>query len=185
MEIELKFKVDDHEPIRERLRELGGTCHGKVLEVNHILDDAQGSLLAAQRGLRVRACHDLAGHLISGTWTYKGPPLPGPAKQREEIETQIANPAAALGLLRALGYAEVIAFHKRRESWLLDEAHVELDELPALGLFVEIEAPDAMQVMEIKDLIGLKEQLPIAETYVTLVVQHCSTAGNTPAQLWF
>ncbi len=185
MEIEAKFKVSDHGPVRERLRQVGAQCLGRVLEVNCIFDDEQRSLLAGQRGLRVRVCHDEGGRRVSATLTYKGPPLVGQAKQRVEIETQVGDPEAVVELLRALGYVEVISFHKRRESWVLEEARVELDELPKLGPYIEIEAEDLSQIQRAQDVIGMTDLCPIAQTYVALVAEHSQRSGSATAQLWF
>jgi adenylate cyclase, class 2 len=185
MEIEVKFKVADHEPVRERLRQLGATRVSRVLETNHIFDDAARSLLARRRGLRIRSCRDDEDGSISGMLTYKGPPIASAAKQRVEIETSIGNSDAARRILEALGYVEVISFQKRRETWRWQDVLVELDELPQLGLYLEIEAPTLARLTEFEDHALFPTGEPISQTYVALVAQYCERTGQSPLSFTF
>lgn len=172
LEIEAKFRVADHDPIRERLRALGARRVGEVMESNHIFDDAERSLLARQCGLRVRSNRDLATGAVGSTLTYKGPPHPGAAKQREEIETAVGDAETACRLLRALGFVEVIRFEKRRESWRLSEALIELDTLPKLGTFVEIEAGSVEAIAARQRDLNIADADAVRDTYVALVADN-------------
>ena len=53
-EIELKIKVPDFGPVRERLAELDAECRGKVLERNVLFDYPDQRLATSDQGLRVR-----------------------------------------------------------------------------------------------------------------------------------
>lgn len=177
VELEAKIKVDSHEPIRSALAAAGGQRVGRVLETNHIFDNADRTLLAGGCGLRVRESRAETGDGTSATMTYKGVKLPGPLKQREEIEIAINDAEAGRNLLERLGFVEVLCFQKRRESWRLGECLIELDEVPHLGLYVEIEGPDEPAVRRAQEALGLAGRQTIRRSYVSLLVEHCRQAG--------
>ncbi len=179
MEIEAKFKVASHEAVRGRLSELDAKRVGQVLETNHIFDDPTHSLLAGGCGLRVRKCEsEKVGKAepkapFTGTMTFKGPIHPGPLKKREEIEVRVDQPDAAVRILESLGFVGALRFEKRRETWELDNCLVELDELPHLGTFIEIEGPDEERIREVQDRLGLAGTVLVREPYVALLTQYC------------
>lgn len=196
-EVEAKIKVDAHEAIQARLAALGARRLGSVLEKNAIFDDPSGSLFKRDCGLRVRTCRHNDGR-SSATLTFKGPQQPGPLKRRQEIELAITESAAARELLRGLGYLEVLGFEKRRETWELQPSEdrqkspsasapcrVELDELPHLGRFVEIEGPSEAAIEDARASLGLSDHPLIRATYVALLLDHCSALGLPPADIAF
>lgn len=173
LEVEAKLKVDRHDEIRGRLSLAGASAAGRVLEVNRIFDDAHRSLLSNNCGLRVRACYEPDGGMAGALMTYKGPQQAGPFKSREEIETRIDDPQSAAGILAALGFKEVLCFEKRRETWHLDQCTVELDELPHLGCFVEIEGPGESSVRSVQEKLGLGELVHQPQSYIALLAAYC------------
>jgi len=185
IELEAKIKVDSHDAVRARLVERGADRLGCVLETNHIFDDAEGTLLAGDRGLRIRTCHRQQGQSPPPTMTYKGPRQPGPLKQREEIQITLDDPDKGRGLLEALGFVEVLCFEKRRESWRLHPCRVELDELPYLGRYVEIEGPSEQEVRRAWESLGLGGPTPIRDSYVHLLVGYCRQRGMSPTAITF
>jgi adenylate cyclase, class 2 len=172
-EIEIKLKVDSHDAVRARLYERGAEPLGRILEVNHIFDNSEGTLLASDRGLRIRECHDEGGALVRAIMTYKGPRAAGPLKRREEIEIAIDDPTAAATMLGRLGFVEAVRFEKRRETWRYGGCLVELDEVPYLGTFVEIEGPDEVSIERARDELGLAGAPLVRGSYVGLLVRHC------------
>ncbi|RJO66327.1 MAG: CYTH domain-containing protein [Myxococcales bacterium] len=201
-EIEAKLRVDLHEPVRRRLGELGAQFIGRYLEHNHILDRPDRSLQAASCGLRVRSMDTLEGRPAAATLTYKGPPLPGPFKRREEIEvtlglseprllgSSVAEPrpsgsgsstdsavvcSSALNLLRALGYDTVLQYGKRRERWKLGQCTVELDDVADLGLFVEIEGPDESTISAAQSALNLAHVPHEPRSYVRMISERSAS----------
>lgn len=71
--------------------------------------------------------------------TYKGPKLDATTKARVEIDVPVADGEAAASLLEALGFQEVAVLRKRRARYAADGFEVALDEVPELGVFVELE----------------------------------------------
>ncbi len=178
VEIEAKMKVESFELIRHRLETLGGLRQGLVREVNVFFDTDDRTLLAADKGLRLRTNSPVDGdenHVV----TFKGPRQHGPLKSREEKELRVADAKDASALFEALGYRKILSFEKNRESWKLNGCSVELDELPYLGLFVEIEGPDDQTVMKLREAMALGQAPIIKASYIAMLMSHLQEAGDT------
>lgn len=185
IEIEAKMKVDDHKAVRARLHQLGATPKAAVLETNTFFDTPDRSLYSQNKGLRVRYMRGLHETFEKTVITFKGPQMIGPLKSRPEHEITVTNPIEAVSFLEAMGYLRTLTFQKRRESWRLGECTVELDELPHLGFFVEIEGPDEHMVMEAREALGLSEHLLIKTAYTNLLVEHMQRHGMTDQIITF
>lgn len=90
----------------------------------------------------------------------------------------VADSVAAETLLASLGYHRTLSFEKRRESWRLKHALVELDELPQLGTFVEVEGPTESAVHEVLRTLGLENQPCIKTSYIAMLGEWIKTQGN-------
>ena len=178
IEIEAKFRLDDPAGMRCRLDAAGATPARRVLEHNTYYDDANGSLRRGDRGLRVRVERAGDGESVA-ILTYKGPRRPGELKVRAEYETVVGSADAAAEILAGLGFAPVLGFQKRREYFELDGAEICLDELPELGWFLEIEAPDEQSVGRLRQRLGLADTPTVTETYIALVARHLEGTGQT------
>src|SRR5438105_877599 len=186
VEIEIKLKVDHLAPIRDRLRQLGAKRVGEVMETNIFFDTPDRALLASDCGLRLRRARDLErGGDDRLVLTYKGPRGEGEVKRREEIEVAVDRMEPTVKLLEHLGYAPMLTFEKRRESWMIDRCKVELDLLPHLGSFVEIECPTEADVLRIRSKLGLAGVPPITSTYADLVAHFLSDRGKDEDSLPF
>ena len=84
VEIEAKLQVNDHQVLRDRLKELRAKCQDEQLEINIYFDTAKGELLKGDRALRLRCVGE------EKVLTYKGPPEQSKYKQRQEIQTSVA-----------------------------------------------------------------------------------------------
>ena len=168
-EIEAKLRVEDHEPVRARLRACGARRVGHVLEVNAFFDTADRSLRARDMGLRLRRARDTSTGAEAFTVTSKGPAAAGTLKRREELEFTVSDADAAAGLFERLGLHPDLSFEKRRETWELDDCHVELDELPRLGRFVEIEGPSEEVILRVRDKLQLAGVELVRTSYIAMV----------------
>ncbi|MGD0461717.1 MAG: class IV adenylate cyclase [Tepidisphaeraceae bacterium] len=170
-EIEAKIKVPDLSAVRQKLEAAGAQRRGKDLETNSFFDTPARSLQSADKGLRIRVAVDESGKskcLI----TLKGPIQQGQFKMREETEFSADDPQAVGRLFENLGYHLTLSFEKRRESWKLGECEVDLDELPYLGAYVEIEGPGASVVDAVRRRLGL-ENLPVIKTgYISMLARY-------------
>lgn len=173
LELEAKMQVADLDAVRERLRGLGATPRGKVLETNVFFDTPDRSLLAADEGLRVRSEVALDGEAEPAMRvTFKGPRQQGMVKTREELEAGVTDAEAMCRILEGLRFERVLLFEKRREAFELDGCEVVLDELPHLGTFVEIEGDDEAAVMAVREKLGMGDEPLLTTSYVSLMADH-------------
>src|SRR6185436_11634128 len=91
IEIEAKMKVPDHAPVRAKLQQLGAKKVGEFLETNTFFDTRDKSLLAADRGLRIRQNRNRTRGSEEFIVTAKGPRLHGEMKSREELELKVSD----------------------------------------------------------------------------------------------
>lgn len=185
VEIEAKIAVEDLAPMRSRLAELGAKRIGAFAEVNVFFDNEDRSLLAADKGLRVRLNRNTETGEEEHILTYKGPRQHGPLKSREEVELIVEGSTEAAKLLACLGFVKTLSFEKRRESWHLDNCKVELDELPYLGTFVEIEGPDEASVQRVRQKLNLADRPAIKYGYIAMLSGYLQERGRTDREIRF
>src|SRR5438552_3283677 len=185
IEIEAKMKVTEHGSLRSVLKELGATKVGEFLETNTFFDTDDRSLLAADRGLRIRQNRNVASGKEEFILTLKGPRLHGQLKSREETEVTIGDSRTMTSLLEQLGFRVVLTFEKKRESWTLGGCHVELDELPHLGPYIEIEGPGEEKVMKVREQLGLSDRPLVKASYIALLMTYLQEHGQTGRQVKF
>jgi adenylate cyclase class 2 len=185
IEIEAKMAVEDFAPIRARLLERGARLLGRYHEINTFFDTPDGSLVRADKGLRLRVKRNLDTQEEQYIITFKGPKQRGPLKSREEIEANVANPADAQKLLEGLGYQKVLLFEKRRESYEFERCEVELDEVPSLGLFVEIEGPDESSVLRAREMLALGDREMIRTGYASMLASRWKESGSREREIRF
>lgn len=176
-EVEAKLAVDDHDSIRDRLRSLDAKLLGRVLETNTLYDDEEKTLLASDSGLRIRQNNVLDGEAKPDTLTYKGPRKPSAMKSRDEVEVVIQDAEVADELLGVLGYAPVLSFQKRRETWTLRDCRVELDEVPHLGRFIEVEGPNTEAIESALEALELADREILTDSYIALLIDYCRRHG--------
>lgn len=174
VEIEAKMRLVDVAPLEERLVAAGAEWVIELLEVNTFFDTPKGDLKAADEGLRVRLETSTDGSHVEATITHKGPRAHGRIKTRAESEVIVASARHAAQLLTALGYVSVLSFEKRRRRWKLDGCRIELDTLPYLGHFVEIEGPSEAAVLAARRKLALDDLPMISASYISMLVTYLS-----------
>lgn len=177
-EVEVKLQVPDPQRLRQRIRAAGAAVEQRVFEVNRILDTADRALQGRDCGLRIRTAEAGAGTRPRATLTYKGPREPGAVKSREELEIPIANAELTERLFHRIGFATVVVYEKRRETYTLSGCEIALDELPRLGWWVEIEGPAGSLVARVAQQIGLDAGAAVRETYVEMAARAGAEDGQ-------
>ncbi len=169
-ELERKYLDAAADEVRPRLIALGASpLHGPHFESNVLYDRPDLSLRGRREILRLRT-REWPDH-VDARLTFKAP-LPDalidgrPAKRREELETGVGDPACMHAVLLKLGYVEVARYEKVRESWTLDGAHVDMDQLPFMRC-VEIEASAAL-LARMEHVLGLDLHVTSANSYHVL-----------------
>lgn len=173
-EIEAKFKVESFAGVRKALRQAGAGYLGTVRQTDTYFDTPDRRLLKDDTGVRIRRVRCLRSSGVKKDTrpqlTFKGPARRrSTAKIRREIQTRIDDAGALEKILRGIGLTATITIKKRRASYRLARCRVELDELPVIGRFVEIEAASEKQVLAAARRLGLSGR-PIKDHYVNLVI---------------
>jgi adenylate cyclase class 2 len=142
LETEIKFFLPDLDMFRRRLQASKAISEGVVFETNYRFDNAQNQLRAERCLLRLRRDR----HNIL---TFKRPHPAGGRqfKTHEELEIKVSDFATTCQMLEAIGFHCAQIYEKRRETFVMDDVEICLDQLP-YGDFAEIEgAPDTIPSM--------------------------------------
>ena len=183
-EIEAKMHLDDGPALEAILVAAGGlpgpVCH----ELNIFFDTAQKTLQASGQGLRLRVERRQNNSRQKVIITHKGPRTNSSLKVRSETELVVEDVCSAEALLDALGFVRVLSFEKRRRRWRLDACHVDVDHLPYLGEFVEIEGASEEAVLALREKLGLATEPLISASYAGMLkhylTQHQMTNDHVP-----
>jgi len=178
VEIEAKIKVNDLSVVRARLQDVKATFVRNALETNVFFDTEDRSLLAADEGLRLRHTHAIEDGKDEYVITFKGARQQGQFKNREEIELEVCAFGDAITLIERLGFSRTLTFQKKRETWKLDNCSVELDELPRLGFFVEIEGPRDEIISRVRQTLQLGDRQLVKPSYIAMLMTHLQENGE-------
>ncbi len=168
IEIEAKMRLTDRAAMEHLLEASGATPITRLMETNTFFDTAEGRLKSSDQGLRIRVEQDERGQRRA-IITHKGPRAHGRLKSRSETEVVVDDPRRAAELLDALGFRHGLSFEKRRSRWKLDGCTVELDEVPYLGHFIEIEGPSDEAVLAVREALGLADAPLIKSSYIAML----------------
>lgn len=171
IEIEGKMRLSDPGAIERTLQSLQAEDAGEIFETNTFFDTRQGELKSGDQGLRIRV-EKLADDQRQVTITHKGPRAHGQLKSRNETELRVENAHDAAQLLTELGYQPVLTFEKRRRRFVLDGCHVELDHLPYIGDFIEIEGPSDQAVFSVREKLGLANEPLVKTSYIAMLATY-------------
>jgi adenylate cyclase class 2 len=179
-EVEIKLAVPGAEAARSLLRREGFRISRKrVFEANTVFDTADGFLRNDGRLLRIRS----AGKVV--TLTYKGVPIPGRHKIREEIETGLTNEAAAAAIFKSLGYLPLFRYEKYRTEFHQPSVGgiAMLDETP-IGVYLELEGAPRW-IDSTARRLGFKRSDYITDSYGRLYLLWCESHGVHPTHMIF
>jgi len=181
-EIELKLRVASLAPTRRALRQAGATFLHTVVQTDHYVDTDDGKLRTGDVGVRVRLTRVIRSTSPVDNrplLTWKGPARPDATfKSRPEVQTRLDDPAVIDHVLSAAGLTPTVTVEKRRESWRLGPCTVELDTLPHVGTFVEIEGPDETAIEKIRRQLHIQGE-PTRDHYVTLTLNAQNTKNRS------
>lgn len=179
VEVEAKLRLTDPEALHAKLRELDAVHDRDMIETNTYFDQPDGTLKSTDQGLRVRVEVDQATGKVEALLTHKGPRAHGRLKSRSETELGVSDARGAAQLLSVLGYHPVLTFEKQRTRYLLDGCRVEIDRLPYLGTFVEIEGTTEQDVMGVQNKLGLGDTPLIRASYIAMIATYLREHGMT------
>ncbi|MEM6459694.1 MAG: class IV adenylate cyclase [Planctomycetota bacterium] len=169
IEVEAKLKLADPDALVGQLEELDAVLDRRFVETSTYYDRDAGDLKTSDQGLRVRVEVDDADGATHAVMTHKGPRAHGRLKSRAETEVGVADARGAAQLLSALGYHPVLSFEKHRSRYLLDGCRVEIDRLPHLGHYVEIEGGTEDDVEAVRRKLGFGDAPLIRASYIAML----------------
>jgi adenylate cyclase class 2 len=179
-ENEIKLAVADPAAARGLLRRAGfRLLRRRVFEANTLFDTPRLDLRRRRVLLRLRQ----AGRTI--TLTFKGQPLPGPHKTREELETGLADGARFTEILARLGLDPVFRYEKYRTEFRMPRGpgRAMLDETP-IGVYLELEGPPAW-IDRTAARMGFAPRDYITASYGRLYLDWCQRERRTPGNMVF
>ena len=185
IEIEAKMRLTDVPALEAKLTEAGAERGPVLLEVNTFYDTPDHRLKTADQGLRIRVERNVETDNEQTRITYKGPRAHGKVKSRTEIEFGILDASAASQLFAALGYEPVLSFEKKRRRWHLGGCAVEIDSLPLLGEFVEIEGPTDEKVLAVRRQLDMGDVPLLRPSYIAMLVTHLAEHGINEKYIGF
>jgi adenylate cyclase class 2 len=118
-----------------------------------------------------------------GFLTFKGPPLAGAVKTRDEFETEVTTVDALEAIVAALGYTPFFRAQKWREEFLIDSAVIAVDETP-MGVFVEIEGTEEA-IAAITARMGRSSSDWMLDSYQRLFVAWATARGLPVGAMMF
>ena len=173
IEIEAKMKLPDDLDLTDKLRQLDATPVYHVIERDAFFDTDDRHLFTADCAIRLRIRRHIDHDQSQSAWlTYKGARQEGQLKSREEIEFKIEGSDQAIQLFDRLGYKLNARYEKRRERWKLDGCFIELDQIPYLGRFIEIEGPTEVIIMQVRSKLDLDQFPLLTESYIRMLTQY-------------
>jgi adenylate cyclase class 2 len=158
LEIELKSRVDNLSPVRERLQQSGARFCGRVHEHDVYYNAPHRDFAETDEALRVRYA---GGNAVV---TYKGAKIKNLGlKAREELNTSVESGEVFGQILTRLGFTMTAEVNKWRETYRFRDASIALDEVESLGTFIEIEVIADTEMQSATETIDkIKKELGIS-----------------------
>jgi adenylate cyclase class 2 len=179
-EIEIKLPLPGEDHGRDLLERAGFQLRSpRVFEANTVYDTPARALRGAGTLLRLRQVDG------RGLLTFKGQAQPGRHKNREEVETEVADPAALAAILERIGFEPAFRYEKYRAEYGRPGApgHATLDHTP-IGDYLELEGPPEW-IDEAATQLGFTESDYITASYGGLYFDYCRTRGIEPGHMVF
>jgi adenylate cyclase class 2 len=151
LEIEVKILEIDVAQIIAGIEQMGARCEGEWLLKTSIYDFGDRRLLKQQSYVRIRS-EGAHWHM-----TYKRAPKEHrkDAKVREEFDMEIGDPQVAEQILLGLGLQRTLYFEKKRQHYRHGDIVFDIDELPRLPIYLEIEAPSSEAIYATMASLGI------------------------------
>ncbi len=172
LEIEVKFHLPQPEALARGITDLGATVHPRIFEVNLRFEDANHTLRADQKLLRLR--QDDACRL-----TFKSRPkaMDTECKVYRELEVTVSDFDTMRGILDAMGFHVVQTYEKWRQKFEWKDVELCMDTMP-YGHFLEIEGAEA-DIKGVAAHLGLPWEKRILSNYLAMF-EMVRTRHNLP-----
>lgn len=146
-EIEAKFLNVDHDEVRAKLQAAGAHLEQPMRLMRRDLYDYADRRLQADNHGRLRVRDE--GNKV--TVTYK---RGGDGEYSTEVEAVVDSYENMCKIFEAIGLEHFTHQESKRETWLLGDVEVVLDEWPWLNPYIEIEGPSEAAIMQASADLG-------------------------------
>lgn len=138
IEVEVKAKVEDFEPIKKILIEtLNANFEGTEYQEDTYFNAPHKDFSITDEAFRIRKIS--IGNEKQLFITYKGPKIDSKSKTRVEYETDIGDSQIARNIFESLGFKVTADVVKSREIYHYHDFEITLDSVKNAGIFIEIE----------------------------------------------
>ncbi|MGB3945427.1 MAG: class IV adenylate cyclase [Candidatus Saccharimonadales bacterium] len=146
-EIEAKFRIESIEQIRAKLTAVGATCiHPMRLMKRALIEEPHHA--NENSFIRIRDEGDRV------TLTYKRREAETIHGQKE-VEVVVSDFDKTVELFSVAGWQYTTFQESRRETWMIDDAEVVIDEWPWVDPYIEIEADDEATLRAVADKLDV------------------------------
>lgn len=152
-----------------------------VYELTSMFDTEDGRMNAEDARLRVRQIGEGADAALEFSYKRRLPAM-GFVKQEEEIETAftgVSDVAKFALILGRMGYAPTTSYERRRQTVLVADVKLTVDEFP-FGFLLEIEGEDAA-VLDATARLGFDAAASTLESCDDIYERLCRERGLTPS----
>lgn len=127
-ELEVKILNINIEQVEEKILKLGGKLISKEHQVNTLIDSSKRPIKSyLDAYLRIRETKDLLNNIERTTLTLKKNLENNYVRENVELNTDIENKDVMLAILHDLGFDNIEVGHKKRTSYLLENARIDID----------------------------------------------------------
>ena len=179
-ETEIKLAVSDAAYAASLLHKANfRLLHRRVFEANTVYDSPSHQLRRKSQLLRIREAGKAA------VFTYKGAPVPGRHKSREELEIRVSDARMLSEILQRVGYRPIFRYEKYRAEYQQPKKAgiATVDETP-IGAFIELEG-DPSWIDRTARRLGFTEKDYITASYARLYMDWCRDHRVKPANMVF
>jgi len=162
VEIEVKIRIQDLDPYREKILNLGAKIEKeRFFEENTLYDFPSQALSKKRQALRIRKVGKKT------FLTFKGAPQKSRKfKVREEHETEVKNKKNLKKILKSLGLVPAFSYQKYRTVFRKGRLKICLDET-SIGNFIELEG-ERNDITKFARPLGISKSEFIKLDYVQL-----------------
>ena len=160
-ETEVKVKIGSIDRMSSMLKDAGFSKEEEYHERNVVIDKDR-EMKDSDRLLRFRKTENSKKKQL---FTYKGPRT-GEMKTREEIEFTVDIDSLSK-VFERLSYSTAFKYEKKRQVWKRDDLEVVLDDLPYIGLYMEIEGT-RNQIKALLNELDIQSDDTITKNYLEL-----------------
>lgn len=161
-ELEVKILGVDLDLMEKKIIELKGELIAHELQVNTLIDSKENPIKnRVEAYLRIRETKDLLKGKDNVVLTLKKNVKNKDLRENIELNSEIEDKSVVLEILENLGFDKIEVGHKKRRSYLLNGARIDLDEWDKETYpnpYMEIEVKDENNLKEIIELLGISQE---------------------------